>query len=375
MSTAPQNSQHQSIGENSISLASVADGRDNNFNLIRLIAAAMVLISHSYGLVGNKASEPFFRIAGITMGYVSVDVFFIASGFLVTASLFRRPQFLQFAKARALRIYPGLLVALLFTVVVVGGSFTSLPAAKYFTHPDTYLYFFKNLSLIGTGFASQSNLPGLFLENHHQMANGSLWTLPWEIRMYALLAIVGMIFRRHLTMVVILIAISSTILKLGLIVENHSLGEATRSTSRFLSIGNGPTTAIRFLSCFFIGGTFYCLRNYITLKRGIFYGTIVVLILLCFTKNQPLLQAAYVIAAPYLLFYIAYVPRGLVRAYNRLGDYSYGVYIYACPIQQVLIKIFPNIDHWSLTALALPVTMILAIASWKFIEQPWLRRK
>ncbi|WP_372340911.1 acyltransferase family protein [Paraglaciecola sp.] len=64
-------------------LSSYANGRDNNFNLIRFIAACLVLFSHSFALVlGGGLHEPLRGFLNMTLGTIAVDIFFITSGFL-----------------------------------------------------------------------------------------------------------------------------------------------------------------------------------------------------------------------------------------------------------------------------------------------------
>ncbi len=98
-------------------LSNFTDGRDNNFSLIRIIAAFAVLITHSFALaIGTGEAEPFQKFLGMTMGTIAVDIFFITSGFLVTSSLLTRQSVIEFVWARVLRIYPALLVMLCLTV-------------------------------------------------------------------------------------------------------------------------------------------------------------------------------------------------------------------------------------------------------------------
>lgn len=175
-------------------LSNYSQGRDNNFNLIRIIAALAVLVTHSFALaIGTADAEPFRKSLGMTMGSIAVDVFFITSGFLVTSSLLNRQSTIEFIWARVLRIFPALIVMLLLTVFVLGVIFTTLPTLTYLSLPQTYIYFAKCATLI-TGVAY--NLPGVFDSNPYKNAvNGSLWTMPHEVRMYAILAIVWFVLR------------------------------------------------------------------------------------------------------------------------------------------------------------------------------------
>ena len=111
-----------------IRLSECASGRDNNFNLIRFIAASCVIISHSVLISGGEDRiEPLEALTGFTMGDHAVNVFFVLSGFLVTKSLFSRNDIAFYAAARSLRIIPGLFIMGLVTALIIGPLATSLP--------------------------------------------------------------------------------------------------------------------------------------------------------------------------------------------------------------------------------------------------------
>jgi peptidoglycan/LPS O-acetylase OafA/YrhL len=104
-----------------LTLGDYVGGRDNNFNLIRFLAASAVLLSHSFPLSnGDPTTEPLRSWLGLSAGEIAVDVFFLTSGFLVAGSLLTRHSVSGFAVARALRIYPAMVVSVLLTVPVVG---------------------------------------------------------------------------------------------------------------------------------------------------------------------------------------------------------------------------------------------------------------
>jgi peptidoglycan/LPS O-acetylase OafA/YrhL len=135
------------------------DQRDNNFDFLRQFAAFCVIVGHSQSLVS-------------TFG---VQIFFAVSGFLVTESWLRGPKIGSFLKKRTSRIFPGLMVCILLTALVMGPLLTRLPVGEYFDHPGTLLYL-KNIFLSPVYF-----LPGLFEGNTYPNAvNGSLWSLPVE---------------------------------------------------------------------------------------------------------------------------------------------------------------------------------------------------
>ena len=168
--------------------------RDNNFNLIRFLAATAVIFGHSYLIAWGdqqQYEEPIYKLTGWVSGHHAVDVFFATSGFLIMASLFRHPRVSYYIKARALRIYPALLVAVLFCAFIVGPMFTSKPMGEYFASKQVYKFVMANSML--EPFPIQYKLPGVFENAPYSTddtnpptgdLNGSLWTLPHEIKAY-----------------------------------------------------------------------------------------------------------------------------------------------------------------------------------------------
>ncbi len=142
-------------------LSQHTSNRDNNFNLLHFIAASMVLFSHSYALSGT-AGEPLKELVGFSLGHIVVDIFFVTSGFLVTASLLTRNNLLAFIWARFLRIYPALTISVIFCVVV-GLFFTTRSRLSYLANGEIYKFIIYNLNLI-LGHI-QYSLPNVFADN------------------------------------------------------------------------------------------------------------------------------------------------------------------------------------------------------------------
>lgn len=159
----------------------------NNFAVLRIIAAMLVLISHSWPLTGHLV-DPLMAVTNnhLTGGTLGVMMFFAMSGFLVTESYLRRDSIASFFEARALRLFPALAVALA-VAIFIGASVTTLSAADYFSQPQTSQYFAKNL-LLDTRY----ELPGVFANTPYpRVVNGSLWTLPTEWFMYCIVGLLG----------------------------------------------------------------------------------------------------------------------------------------------------------------------------------------
>ena len=169
-------------------LSEYARSRDNNFTLLRLLAALTVILFHSGPASGSTAAGlPLRPYRALDFGEMALDMLFVVSGFLVTASLFNRGDLNHFLWARALRLYPALWLMLPLTVFLLGASLTTLPLKDYFGSRATWDYVYK----VGTVVSGvRYGLPGVFESLPIKAAfNGSLWTLPVEARMYIYLAV------------------------------------------------------------------------------------------------------------------------------------------------------------------------------------------
>ncbi len=340
----------------------VAQGRDNNFNLIRLVAALSVLVTHSFAIAtGNQLAEPLRDSLGLTMGDIAVDVFFTTSGFLVTASLLVRQSFIEFVWARALRIYPALWVMLLLTVFGLGVFFTTKPLSVYFTTPQTYVYVAKCAVLF---FGLAYNLPGVFEANIYPGAvNGSLWSMASEVRLYAILVLGWLALRlvreHRITLFKAMVVGFAGLAGVAVLILHLRQDDA----------GQFP----RLFYMFFAGSAFYVLRHRITVSPWLVLA--LSLALIATIGNTFGFVLAYLLSIQYLLFYLAYVPAGFIRHYNKLGDYSYGIYIYAFPVQQSISALMPGISILKMTAIAMPLTILLAVLSWHLLEKHALSYK
>jgi len=153
-------------------IASYDHGWANNYNLIRFVAASLVIYFHSYRLSG-MGKDPLLELTGYTdIGQCAVNVFFAVSGFLVTKSFISRQNLPSYIEARLLRIFPGLIVAVMFTVFIVGLWATSKSFAVFLQSKMTLSYMLHNVTLI-KGVAHR--LPGVFETNQFSgSVNGSL---------------------------------------------------------------------------------------------------------------------------------------------------------------------------------------------------------
>lgn len=356
-------------------LSDYVRGKDNNFNLIRMMAAFIVLLTHCYALTGGgREFEPLLDVLGMTLGSIAVDVFFITSGFLIVASLLRKNNLVDFFWARVLRIYPALLLVLVMSVFILGAFATTLPLGEYFSDQQTYAYLVTNFFLLS---GVEFNLPGVFNENPYpNVVNGSLWTIPFELIMYLCLPLAW--------------SLAGALFWLS-----HATGVYRRSlvgkegVFRWLVLAYVLLTGIYVLLCdlrdvdaeriirlsfmFFSGVAFYLLRKHIVMSPTLFWSFLSALSIA--VLDEHVFLVVYVCTIAYLLFYLAYVPAGLIRRYNALGDYSYGLYIYAFPVQQTLVMLYPGISVGVLLLSSGFISLLFAVLSWHLLEKYALKQK
>jgi peptidoglycan/LPS O-acetylase OafA/YrhL len=339
-------------------LGALVAGRDNNVQLVRACAAACVLLFHCYALTGHWTEEPLWRLTrDANLGALGVHTFFVISGFLVTQSWFARARLAPFVAARVLRIYPALVMAALFSVVLAGASSTRA-AADFWRDAVTLDY----LAHTPLGFTVRHFLPGAYPDNPSPgAANGSLYTLPFELRLYvalALLGALGILQRRWVASGVLAAGVACAALHPAWL--DHVMGAAAELRVHVL------------VELFLLGALAWVWRDAIPVSRIAALAAVALLAL------DPAGLARDTFLAPllaYVVLTVAYHPALRWRAFNRLGDYSYGLYVYAFPIQQTLIAQIPRIAPTTLFAFAFPLTLALAMVSWHALERPALGLK
>lgn len=338
-----------------ILLANVLTGRDNNLNAVRMLAAIAVIVSHAWPITNAKAAEPLQSLTGQTLGHYAVTIFFGISGLLIARSFDRRRSLIHFVMARVLRLYPALLVALVLTVIA--GAFVSpLSLSAYVGSPGVWTYVPVNLSLVFL----QGSLPGVFESNvYGTVINGSLWTLFYEVACYGgVVALGAMGFLRKRWAMLAIMAVATVFHFAGPLI-----GQLGVPLPHYLVIRLELFALLSFP--FMIGTCAYVWRDRIPLSAGIM---LLLWIPVPLFAGTTLMSSFIVIALVYLALWAGFVPKSRALAYNRLGDYSYGVYIYAFPVQQGFVWFMPGMSPLTNILLALPVTVLLAVLSWHLVE-------
>lgn len=336
-----------------VRLGDLAQGRDNNLNLIRMLAATGVLVSHAWQVsLGDSAVQPLQIATGFTLGTLSVITFFAISGFLIAASFERAPSRGQFLAARGLRLFPGLAVSLLLVAFALGPVMSSLPVGAYLVHPEVWSFLARNITL----FQPQYTLPGVLVNATQTNIELSIWTLVHEVACYAALFIGGLLgaFSRP--------RLTARLLVLWIV--GYCLGRAMA-----LPLPHRLVAFYGLSVAFSFGTLLYLWRRHVVLSLPV---ALLLLVLAVLAKNTAVALPVMAVAIGYGTFWAAYVPGGAIRAYNRLGDYSYGLYIYAFPVQSAVAGAFGPMSPLENIAWSLPLTLILAVASWRLVERPAL---
>lgn len=336
-------------------LSTVSAGRDNNLNFMRFAAATLVVFTHAFEITGHAASELTRRLFDLGSGDIGVDIFFVISGFLVTKSWQGRTP-AEFAWARCMRIYPGLWASIVLTVFLTGLLFATVSPFTFWSARGTLAYIAHNFFVM-PHFGARLDLPHAFAGQGSEF-NDSLWTLPPEIEMYLTLAMLGVLLGVRARYAAIL-----ALLGVGMVI----LAQLTQLS------GNVLASHGRFLYFFFSGALAYTLRERIILSvRSVAIMLAGLLGALVLSESIPLHQAALAVALPYLLLWLAYVPAGAIRSWNRLGDYSYGLYIYSMPTQYAVsaLGIGTPAENFGISML---VALAFAVASWHLLERRALK--
>ncbi|AGP65857.1 acyltransferase [Mycobacterium intracellulare] len=341
-------------------LGQVFDPRRNALNAWRLALAGEVIFWHTYPIRGHL---PSVRAVLQLLLCVGVDGFFAISGFLITASWISNPRLREYLAARALRILPGFYVCMIVTafvfaplsVAIQGGS-----AARLLFSFAPFEYVLKNIAVMWLKFDVGGTPHGI---PNAGIWNASLWSLFWEVMCYIVVAVIGvagLANRRWVSLTILVVA---------------AIGASLMPPVRFPDVfhhpeGNIATTLI-FMACraaimFAAGAFLYQWRDVIPAR----WSLVAVSVVIVLAAGQ---LPDYRVVAAIPLAYAVVVSGSLLQS-KRLRlrtDLSYGMYIYAFPIQQLLlvlglISLTPIVFCLTVAVATLP----LAAASWFLVEKP-----
>ena len=343
----------QSIGEHLRNIRGFTSG----FDYLRYGLAIAVVLWHSclVSLGDQKAME----IADNWSSWFTrpiLPMFFALSGFLVASSLERSSSIPKFLWMRATRIYPALTAEVILSAFIIGPIITTLPLTQYFTDPKFQSYMWNMIGRI------RFELPGVFATAPMaNVVNSSLWTVPFELECYIILAALGLL-KLHKQPKILLLLLLAVILSLSaytIIKPENFLYPKANLTGRQLVI-------------FFVAGVAaYLNRDSIPHSKW--------LALLCAILGAISLrniETSYIATIPvtYITVWLG-VCQPKKIAIMKKGDYSYGIYLYAWPMQQIAQQSGLGATYVANVLISLTLVSVFAAFSWHFIEKPALKYK
>lgn len=356
------------------SIGEIYQPKSNAFDVIRFVLASLVLVFHSYILVGSKSVDFLARLTRgqSNFGEFAVGGFFVISGFLITQSLLNSKNVFQYLWKRALRLFPALFVSLAVSAVILGPLITHQSIKDYFlgdqgTSPLSF--FLLNFSLNIFGFSY--SLRDLFLNNPYPSAvNGSLWTVKHEFASYLILA--GLAYFGFIKRPRLLLLFSGFIglANVAHFIFNISLVSKLTTTWWIFHEVEYPYF-LEYFWMFLLGAILFIYRKDIIISSKIF---ILVLGLVIAANWMGYYLYAWFFFSPYLIIALAVTLPW--SGFSKYGDFSYGMYVYAFPVQQTLVYLlYPNLNAKQLMIYAFLITLFLAALSWHYVEKPALNLK
>lgn len=334
-----------------MNLGKISCGRNNNLDLVRFVAAIMVIFSHSFPIaLGMKQLDPLAILTNdqISFGSLAVSIFFLYGGFLICKSMHRLQKGKAFFKARILRIFPPLIAVVVVSVFILGPILTNVSLKEYFSDSNTYKY------LLNAVLVLQHNLPGVFEHNVYEgVVNGPLWTMPVEFLCYIMCFIfykLHMLEKRYMKYTIVIFVVGC----LCALALSTKIGILA--------------TMIRPMGLFFVGMIAFVYRDYIRISLK---GCILSVFLIIVSLIAKVFPYTIFLLLPYLLLFIGYGTKIKFAQFAKHGEISYGVYLSAWPIQQIICEICggrmnPVVNFLLATVFAVLMGSVIC----KIIEEP-----
>lgn len=332
------------------------NNRTNCFDEIRFVLAFSVLMFHAPALSASQELQWLFRVFDADL---AVKGFFAISGYLVTKSFYSSQSVLVYFEKRARRIYPAYAGVILFCLLV-GLAVTGMDRMEFLQSPQTYKYLGANLLLANF---LQPTLPGVFDGNAFHAMNGALWTIKIEVMLYFLVPFLVLGYRWLNPKVVLILS-----LLIGIAWYTFFQFQFDHALSPMLARqfpGQLPYFAL---------GSFFAVAPLPTKWRNALMIAAFIYILSGFNHKQPWSEYTNMLAYPSLVIGLSQV-RQLSMGIGRMGDMSYGIYLFHFPVIQLLtdLGVF-GINPWLGLGLSILVTLVLAFASWHLLEKGFLKR-
>ena len=312
--------------------------------------------------------EPALGPLGITLSSTGLYIFFGLSGYLVFGSFQRDPRPLRFVQARMLRIYPGWIVSMVFCVLL-GAAVTTVSQGDFWRDPLTWNYLLHNVPILTT--PTEFLLPGVFQSARWSAVNGSIWTVKYELLCYGfVLGLFGFsVVTRFAQAKVIGLAAAGF-----LVLYIHHIATTPNPDSAVFFARFNEFNLIRFFMTFLSGSLYAACEPLSERVRLAFL--IVPTGLITFGPSSAFARAGIILLLTLGVIELGRSPLLFSRTYRRVGDLSYGTYLYAYPVQNLMTSLLFDGNNLELVVvLSTGAILVLAYLSWRFVEQPCLRLK
>lgn len=332
--------------------------RNNNIGFLRLLLAYAVIFSHSPQLIdGDKSREFVYLLTGaVSLGELAVNGFFLISGYLICQSYENSKSQFNWLIKRILRIYPAFIVVWLVCIFII----VPLAEASHLLTQHNVFDWFRIGGKIF--FLSVPHVDGFYHVTGIESLNGSLWSIRYEFISYLIIPLIAYfgLTKKNIFAALFL----STIIYLYTRISgvDFILNQPFQFSVALFS---------RLACAFLIGMCFYKYKDKLVWNK--FVGAACFILLILFISNPILSHLGFNSFGAYLIFNFSFnYKNSLFEKINNSYDISYGVYIYAWPIQILLILKNPNITPWILSITTVILTSILGYISWKLIEERFI---
>jgi peptidoglycan/LPS O-acetylase OafA/YrhL len=328
--------------------------KDNHFGFLRLLFAYLVIVAHA-GVLPNAAgtyAQFYPLIEPFAHGSLPVQGFFIISGYLIYKSYAQSSSAFSYFSKRVLRIYPGFIVASLFCILVVAPISGGWNVLSQLSPQDWGKNIFKMFSLL------QVSIAGVFPNNNLPL-NSPMWTIKFEFICYLLVPLFVIFLKKRKLLMLLFACVASVHVLSNHLDWYHSMPFVYKLS--------------QLLGAFLVGSLFYVYQDNIKWRKS--YAILCLLVLIPLLCVPALANISLSIAGAYWLFYFALNYRNpLLANVGKNTDISYGVYLYAWPINGLLIQ-FVSGSAWLRLVLTLLFASILGYLSWRLVEKPFMQMK
>ena len=334
-----------------------ADNHNNNFGFLRLLLATLVIVSHSPEILDqNRSREILTNIFGtISFGELAVDGFFLISGYLILKSYLSSSTVKSYLLKRVLRIYPGFIVASLFCIFVL----LPFSGEAQLILNSSVKDWLKTIIRLLTLDTPQIN------GTKYSTLNGAMWSIWLEFVCYLCIPFVYLTtFNKQKTY--LFLAITMLAIFIFTLISGKNMWVS------YLRLDLHHTSRLMF--AFLIGGLFHLFKDKIIWNKQLTITSAILLLICLNFKNTA--EVGLIMFGGYLLFNFALNYKNkFLSSIGAKVDVSYGVYLYAWPVQILIIKYYPQINLYFLILIVIIIASTLGYLSWRFIEKPFMQFK